>query len=136
MLTVYETLIVRRSASMPRSVRRGRKTIDMKKEDVPQDLSSLGKITKEVCYATDDSGKYSTELSRGWDIKIAALDTAWQDIRDRVVACQGEGGSKGPGQPPAVLYGKGIDGYQHLLAAYTGFWKWQKIQEAFETGRF
>jgi len=56
----------------------------MKKEDVPQDLSSLGKITKEVCYATDDTGKYTTELSRGWDIKISALDTAWQDIKDRV----------------------------------------------------
>ena len=30
----------------------------MKKDEVPQDLSSLGKITKEVCYATDSSGKY------------------------------------------------------------------------------
>jgi len=45
----------------------------MKKDDVPQDLSSLGKITKEVCYATDNSGKYVTELSKGWDIKITAL---------------------------------------------------------------
>ena len=60
----------------------------MKKEDVPQDLSSLGKITKEVCYATDDSGKYTTQLSKGWDVKITALDIAWQDIEERVTAAR------------------------------------------------
>src|ERR1035437_10993304 len=60
----------------------------MKKDDVPQDLSSLGKITKEVCYATDNSGKYVTELSKGWDIKITALDAAWQDIEGRIAAAR------------------------------------------------
>ncbi len=57
----------------------------MKKEDVPQDLSALGKITKEVCYATDGTGKYVTALSNGWDVKITALDTAWEEIRNRVL---------------------------------------------------
>ena len=33
----------------------------MKKEDVPQDLGALGKITKEVCYATDDQA--NTQLN-------------------------------------------------------------------------
>ena len=51
----------------------------MKKEDVPQDLSSLGRITKEVCYATDKTGKYLTELSQGWNIKTMALEAAWSD---------------------------------------------------------
>jgi len=56
----------------------------MKKENVPQDMSSLGKITKEVCYATDSSGKYVTELSSGWDVKINALDVAWKDVEERI----------------------------------------------------
>ena len=56
----------------------------MKKEDIPQDLSSLGKITKEVCYATDKKGKYTTAIKPGWDVKIKALDVAWEDIEERV----------------------------------------------------
>ena len=60
----------------------------MKKEDVPQDLSSLGKITKEVCFVTDNSGKYITELSKGWEVKITANDVAWEDIQHRVEAAR------------------------------------------------
>ena len=95
----------------------------MKKEDVPQDLSSLGKITKEVCYATDDSGKYTTELSRGWDIKISALDTAWQDIKDRVALAR-EMVLNGKASPILFFMEKGLMDLG-IVAAYTGFWKWQ-----------
>ena len=95
----------------------------MKKDDVPQDLSSLGKITKEVCYATDSNGKYVTELSSGWDVKIKALDTAWGDIEKRIAAAKQQ-----------VLDGKASPllffiEYRlmdiAILAGYTGFWKWQ-----------
>ncbi|HTI07835.1 MAG TPA: hypothetical protein VL832_04735 [Puia sp.] len=95
----------------------------MKKEDVPQDLSSLGKITKEVCYATDDTGKYTTELSRGWDIKISALDTAWQDIKDRVALAR-ELVLKDKASPILFFMEKGLMDIG-IVAAYTGFWKWQ-----------
>ena len=95
----------------------------MKKEDVPQDLSSLGKITKEVCYATDDSGKYTTELSRGWDIKISALDTAWQDIKDRVALAR-EMVLNDKASPILFFMEKGLMD-AGIVAAYTGFWKWQ-----------
>jgi hypothetical protein len=95
----------------------------MKKEDVPQDLSSLGKITKEVCYATDDSGKYTTELSRGWDIKISALDTAWQDIKDRVALAR-EMVLNDKASPILFFMEKGLMDVG-IVAAYTGFWKWQ-----------
>ncbi len=95
----------------------------MKKEDVPQDLSSLGKITKEVCYATDDSGKYTTELSRGWDIKISALDTAWQDIQDRVALAR-EKVLNDTASPILFFMEKGLMDIG-IVAAYTGFWKWQ-----------
>ena len=35
----------------------------MKKEEIPQDDGALNKLTKEVVYAVDGSGKYSSELS-------------------------------------------------------------------------
>ena len=95
----------------------------MKKEDVPQDLSSLGKITKEVCYATDDTGKYTTELSRGWDIKISALDIAWQDIKDRVALAR-ELVLQDKASPILFFMEKGLMD-TGIVAAYTGFWKWQ-----------
>jgi len=95
----------------------------MKKEDVPQDLSSLGKITKEVCYATDEAGKYTTELSQGWDVKISALDAAWQDIGERVEAAKAKV-LRGEASP--LLYFMELKLMDiKVLAGYTGFWKWQ-----------
>jgi hypothetical protein len=94
----------------------------MKKEDVPQDLSSLGKITKEMCYATDESGKYTTELSRGWDIKISALDTAWQDIKDRVALAR-QLVLNDKASPILFFMEKGLMDIG-IVSAYTGFWKW------------
>jgi len=95
----------------------------MKKEDVPQDLSSLGKITKEVCYATDNSGKYVTELSKGWDIKITALDAAWQDIEVRIAAAREKVLNK-EASPLLFFMERGLMDIG-ILADYTGFWKWQ-----------
>ena len=95
----------------------------MKKEDVPQDLSALGKITKEVCYAVDGSGKYVTELSKGWDVKITALDTAWNDVENRIAAAK-EKVMKNEASPLLYYMEHGLMDIS-LLAAYTGFWKWQ-----------
>jgi hypothetical protein len=95
----------------------------MKKENVPQDMSSLGKITKEVCYATDSSGKYVTELSSGWDVKINALDVAWKDIAERTATAKqqvlnGEAS-------PLLFFMEYRLMDMGILADYTGFWKWQ-----------
>ncbi len=95
----------------------------MKKEEVPQDLSSLGKITKEVCYATDASGKYITELSKGWDVKITALDAAWQDIESRITTAQQQVLNK-KASPLLFFMEKELMDIS-ILANYTGFWKWQ-----------
>lgn len=95
----------------------------MKKEDVPQDLSSLGKITKEVCYATDKSGRYITELSQGWDIKTTALDAAWKDIEERIVLAK-EKVLKEEASPILFFMEKKLMDIG-ILAGYTGFWKWQ-----------
>jgi hypothetical protein len=95
----------------------------MKKEDVPQDLSSLGKITKEVCYATDNSGKYVTELSKGWDVKITALDTTWKEIEDRIAAARLKV-LNNEASPLLFFMEKELMDIG-VLAEYTGFWKWQ-----------
>jgi hypothetical protein len=95
----------------------------MKKEDVPQDVSALGKITKEVCYATDSEGKYVTELSKGWDVKITALDKAWEDIDQRIEAAR-QKVLKGEASPLLFFIEQGIMDIS-LLADYTGFWQWQ-----------
>ena len=95
----------------------------MKKEEVPQDPGSLGKVTKEVCYATDESGKYTTELSQGWEVKTGALDVAWQDIAERVAAAR-EKVSRREASP--LLYFMELKLMDiKVVAAYTGFWKWR-----------
>jgi len=95
----------------------------MKKEDVPQDMSALGKITKEVCYATDETGKYTTQLSDGWNVKITALDKAWEEIDARVKTAR-EQVLNGAASPLLFFMEKGLMDVK-LLAEYTGFWQWQ-----------
>jgi len=95
----------------------------MKKDEVPQDLSSLGKITKEVVYATDSTGKYVTELSAGWDVKIKALDVAWGDIEKRVALARKQVLNKQAS--PLLLFMEYRLMDISILADYTGLWKWQ-----------
>jgi hypothetical protein len=94
----------------------------MKKEDVPQDDSALGKVTKEVCYATDSTGKYLAELSTGWDIKANALDKAWQDIDGRIAAAK-QKVLNGEASPLLFFMEYRLMDMK-LLADYTGFWQW------------
>ena len=56
----------------------------MKKEDLPQDTGALDKFTREVCYVKNQDGKYETALSKGWDVKKEALDSAWTDVNERI----------------------------------------------------
>jgi hypothetical protein len=95
----------------------------MKKDEVPQDLSSLGKITKEVCYATDNSGKYGKALSDGWDVKISALDVAWGDIEKRIAAAKQKVLDKEASPLLFFMEYRLMDAA--IVAGYTGFWQWQ-----------
>lgn len=95
----------------------------MKKENVPQDMGSLGKITKEVCYATDSSGKYVKELSTGWDVKTRALDVAWDDIDKRIAAAKEQVLNNTASPLLFFMELRLMD--MGILADYTGFWKWQ-----------
>jgi len=90
---------------------------------VPQDMGALGKITKEVCYATDSSGKYVTELSSGWDIKSGALDVAWKDVEERVAKAK-QKVLDGEASPLLFFMEYRLMDIE-ILAGYSGFWQWQ-----------
>ena len=94
----------------------------MNKEDIPQDDSALKKLTKEVVYAVDNSGNYTTDLSTGWEIKTTALDVAWEDIEQRIAAAQRKV-IRNEASP--ILYFIELRLMDiGILSAYTGFWKW------------
>ena len=95
----------------------------MKKENLPQDKSSLENFTREVCYVKNKDGKYETDLSTGWEAKAVALDNAWEEINRRTEEAK-QNCLDGKASP--VLY------YMELrlmdlpvLAGYTGFFGWQ-----------
>ncbi|HEX3933479.1 MAG TPA: hypothetical protein VHW43_02290 [Puia sp.] len=95
----------------------------MKKEDIPQDTGAFGKITKEVQYATDDAGNYSTGLSEGWEVKNSANDAAWQDIEERVRIARERVLNK---EASPLLYFMELKLMDiKVLAGYTGFYTWQ-----------
>ena len=94
----------------------------MKKENVPQDLGALGKLTTEVCYVTDENGNYVTELSNGWKIISEALDVAWQDIEQKVNAAKKK--VENNEASPILFFMELRVMDLSILSAYTGFWKW------------
>jgi hypothetical protein len=94
----------------------------MKKEEIPQDDGALNKLTKEVVYAVDNTGKYVTELSTGWEVKATALDVAWKDIEQRVEAARQKVINK---EASPLLYFMELRLMDiGIVSAYTGFWKW------------
>jgi hypothetical protein len=95
----------------------------MKKENVPQDMGALGKVTKEVCYATDGSGKYVTQLSDGWKVKTEALDVAWKDVEERIANARQKVLNNEASPILFFMEYRLMD--ISILSDYTGFWKWQ-----------
>jgi hypothetical protein len=94
----------------------------MKKEEIPQDNGALNKLTKEVVYATDASGKYTTDLSTGWEVKATALDIAWKDIEKRISDARQKVLDN---QASPILYFMELRLMDiGIVSAYTGFWKW------------
>lgn len=57
----------------------------MKKDEIPQDASRLKeKNMKELCYAVDEKGRYSTGLSSGWEPKSIALDVTMENLNQEI----------------------------------------------------
>ena len=74
-------------------------------------------------YAVDESGRYISVLSSGWEVKSSALDLAWDDINRRIDEAK-EMVLKGEASP--VLFFMELKLMDPgILSAYTGFWQWQ-----------
>ena len=96
----------------------------MKKSEVPQDKSNLESANfRELCYAVDENGEYTTEHTTGWDPKTIALNNAIEEINERIADAK-----------QRVLDNKTspIEYYMELhkmdlsvLASYVGMWKWR-----------
>ena len=95
----------------------------MEKKNLPQDKSSLENITREVCYVKNESGKYETELSTGWEVKTAALDNMWDEIKLRTEKAKKDCLS-GKISPIAYYFELQLMDMS-VLAGYTGFFQWQ-----------
>ncbi len=96
----------------------------MKKSDVPQDTSSISAMNqKELCYAVDENGEYTTALSSGWEPKTIALDKAMEDIKERAEQARQRFLA---GQASPLEYFMEINKMDvGILASYVGFWKWR-----------
>jgi hypothetical protein len=96
----------------------------MKKGEVPQDKSNLESSKfKELCYAVDEHGQYTTEKSSGWTPKTIALDNAIEEINKRTEHAK---------QRVLTNVTSPIEYYMELhkmdlpiLASYVGLWKWR-----------
>ncbi len=93
----------------------------MKKEELPQDDSALTSMTRELMYVKDKDGKYTTDLSKGWEVKQAALDNAWDDIHERTEEART---AVKNGEKSAIYYFMEMKIMDlSVLSGYTGFWK-------------
>lgn len=94
----------------------------MKKEEIPQDDGALNKLTKELVYAVDNTGNYTTALSTGWEVKARALDVAWEDIEKRIASARQKVLNN---EASPILYFIELRLMDiGIVSAYTGFWKW------------
>ena len=95
----------------------------MKKNEVPQDKSNLASANfRELCYAIDENGKYTTENSSGWEPKTIALSNAIDEINKRIEDAKNrmESGETSPIEYYMELNKMDIG----ILASYVGMWKW------------
>jgi hypothetical protein len=95
----------------------------MEQKDIPQDPSLLDNFTTEVCYVTDESGKYTTTNSRGWEVKSNALNITWEEIEIRLKAASEN--VKNKKASPLLYYIEKKIMDIALVSSYTGYWKWQ-----------
>jgi len=56
----------------------------MKKEDVPQDLPYFKRHDyRDLIYAIDENGRYTSVVSDGWSVKNDAMKAVWDDINEQ-----------------------------------------------------
>ena len=95
----------------------------MKKQDIPQDESSLTSANMtEVLYVTDDDNNYSTARSIGWEAKNAALDESMALIYERIEEAKQNVANNIVS--PIIYFMEFNKMDLQVLAAYVGMWQW------------
>ncbi|MFC4475838.1 hypothetical protein [Flavobacterium chungangensis] len=96
----------------------------MEKENVPQDQSNLTKNNvKELLYATDENGNYTTTLSTGWEPKTIALSNSIDEINERIADAKQQVLN---GEASPIVYFMEVNKMDlNILSSYVGFWKWR-----------
>lgn len=96
----------------------------MEKENVPQDQSNLTKNNvKELLYATDENGNYTTTLSTGWEPKTIALSNSIDEINERIADAKQQVLN---GKVSPIVYFMEFNKMDlNILSSYVGFWKWR-----------
>lgn len=96
----------------------------MKKNEVPQDEGNLSKSNmKELVYATDENGNYTTELSSGWEPKSIALSNSLDEINERIADAKQRVAA---GKASPIVYFMEVNKMDlQILADYVGMWKWR-----------
>lgn len=106
----------------------------MKKKEVPQDKSNLESANfRELCYAVDENGEYTTENSSGWEPKTVALYNAIEEINARIEDAKKRviEGETSPIEYFMELHKMDVG----ILASYVGFWQW-KVKRHFKPSVF
>lgn len=96
----------------------------MRKDEVPQDKSNLESAHfRELCYAVDENGEYTTANSTGWNPKTIALDNAIQVIQERVMDAKRrvQENRTSPIEYYMELHKMDVG----ILASYVGLWPWR-----------
>ena len=96
----------------------------MKKEEVPQDKGNLSnKNMKELVYATDEKGNYTTALSTGWEPKTIALSNSIDEINERIAFAKEQ--VKNGEASPIVYFMETSRMELNVLASYVNMWQWR-----------
>lgn len=96
----------------------------MKKGEVPQDKSNLESSKfKELCYAVDEDGYYTTAKSTGWTPKTIALNNAIDVINERTENAKQRvlNNTTSPIEYYMELHKMDLP----ILASYVGLWQWR-----------
>lgn len=96
----------------------------MEKDKVPQDTSNLTKNNvKELLYATDENGNYTTTLSTGWEPKTIALSNSIDEINERIAEAKQQVLN---GEVSPISYYMEVNKMDlTILSSYLGMWKWR-----------
>ncbi|MEO8236298.1 MAG: hypothetical protein ABI549_12845 [Flavobacterium sp.] len=96
----------------------------MKENEVPQDKGNLSKSNmKELVYATDEKGNYTTALSTGWEPKTIALSNSIDEINERIAIAKEQVKN---GQVSPIVYFMEFSKMDiGVLSSYVGMWQWR-----------